>query len=321
MRSATTLVLATILVGGLAACSAPAPSANADCKPTAAGSVSDAVEVTGDFGAKPKVTIDAPLTTKKTERTVVIEGDGDTAVEGDTVNVDFTLFNGKSGDELTGTEYTEGGTEPFTLDEAQPLPGLVMALECSNIGSRIVGVIAADDAFGDTGQPDLGVGAGEPIVFVADVVSIEEPATPPLPKADGEDQPVEEGFPTVELDADGRPTITIPDTAPPTELQLTVLKKGDGEVVESGANVVVHYVGINWNTKKIFDESWARGEPATFNTGQVIAGFTAALEGQTVGSQVLVVIPPAEGYGEAGSPPDIGGTDTLVFVVDILGIA
>jgi peptidylprolyl isomerase len=91
-------------------------------------------------------------------------------------------------------------------------------------------------------------------------------------------------------------------------------------VVPEGANVTVHYTGVNWNTGVIFDSSWTRGEPTTFNTRQVIGGFTAALEGQTVGSQVLVVIPPDQGYGAAGSPPDIGGTDTIVFVVDILGI-
>jgi peptidylprolyl isomerase len=184
-----------------------------------------------------------------------------------------------------------------------------------------VGVIPPADSFGDAGSTQLGVAAGEDIVFVVDVVSIEPPATPPLPKADGADQPAPEGFPAVELDGDGRPTITIPDTAPPTELQIAVLKQGEGAEVQPGEDVVVHYVGVNWNTKKIFDESWARGAPATFNTGGVIAGFTAALEGQKVGSQVIVVIPPDQGYGEAGSPPDIGGTDTLVFVVDILGIA
>ncbi len=100
-----------------------------------------------------------------------------------------------------------------------------------------------------------------------------------------------------------------------------MLKKGDGPVVGEGADVVVHYTGINWNTGVIFDSSWENGSPATFNTRGVIGGFTAALEGQTVGSQVLVVIPPDQGYGAAGSPPDIGGTDTIVFVVDILGLA
>jgi peptidylprolyl isomerase len=133
--------------------------------------------------------------------------------------------------------------------------------------------------------------------------------------------PPTEGFPEVALADDGTPTVTIPDAAPPQELKIALLKKGDGAKVKDGANVVVHYVGINWNTKAVFDSSWSRGAPATFNTSGVIPGFTAALVGQKVGSQVIVIIPPDQGYGPAGNPPDIGGTDTLVFVIDILGIA
>ena len=102
-----------------------------------------------------------------------------------------------------------------------------------------------------------------------------------------------------------------------------MLKQGDGELVGTADDVVVHYVGLNWNTGEIFDESWARGAPATFNTAGVIPGFTAALEGEAVGSQVIVVIPPDLGYGPQGGNPNagIGETDTLVFVIDILGLA
>jgi peptidylprolyl isomerase len=81
----------------------------------------------------------------------------------------------------------------------------------------------------------------------------------------------------------------------------------------------VQYTGINWNTKKVFDSSWDRGQSATFVTSQVIPGFTKALVGQKVGSQVIAIIPPADGYGDKGQGDDIGGTDTIVFVVDILG--
>ena len=321
MRTATTLLLTAGLVATLAGCTTGTngtDGASADCTPVASGAVSAAVKVSGELGAKPDVTIDVPVSTENTQRTVVVQGDGDTAVASDIVNVNYSLYNGTTGDEIPGPDYTEAGADSFPLDSEQFIAGIVKTLECSQVGSRIVGVIPPIDAFGSTGSEQLGLAAEDNLVVVVDVVSI---ADPPLAKADGVEQPVEEGFPTVVLDDDGRPTVTIPDTAPPTELQLAVLKLGDGATVEDGDDVVVHYEGINWNTGVIFDESWARGEPATFNTSQVIEGFTAALVGQTVGSQVIVVIPPAQGYGEAGSPPDIGGTDTLVFVIDILGIA
>ncbi len=320
VRAALSLLAAAGLVVSLAACSAGTPSAS-DCVATPSGSASNAVKVSGDFGAKPDVTVAFPTTTTATERTVVIAGDGAEAAAGDTLMVDYTLYNGATGVELASTEYTDTSPVGFPVDEAQFLVGIVKTLECSTVGSRVVGVIPPVDSFGDAGSSDLGVAPGEDMVFVVDIVSIKPPVEPALPKADGVDQPATDGFPTVVLDDTGRPTVTIPDTAPPTELGIAVLKLGDGATVAAGDDVTVHYEGINWNTKVIFDESWARGTPATFNTAQVIAGFTAALVGQTVGSQVIVIIPPDQGYGAAGSPPDIGGTDTLVFVIDILGIA
>ncbi len=314
------ILAATGLVFSLAACTA-APPASTECAATPAGSASNAVTVTGDFGSKPEITFNSPTASVSTERTVVIVGDGELALAGDTVAVDYVLLNGATGAEIAASEYVTGSAVDFPLDVAEFLPGIVKTLECTTVGSRVVGVIPPIDSFGDVGSEQLGLAAGEDMVFVADVISIAPPVVPPLPRADGEDQPATEGFPTVVLDADGRPTVTIPDAAPPAELGIAVLKQGSGAVVEDGADVTVHYVGINWNTGVIFDESWARGEPSTFNTGAVIAGFTAALVGQTVGSQIIVVIPPDQGYGPEGRAPDIGGTDTLIFVIDILGIA
>ncbi len=316
MRRSAALILAVGLVASLAACAGGDAESVADgCTP--AGGVSDGVSVTGAWGSKPEVTLNSPLTIEDTQRTVVSAGDGEVVEEGDTVNIEFVLYNGTTGDELPGTEYS-GTPAPFAVDEAQILPGIVKTLRCSELGSRVVGVISASDSFGDQGAPQLGINPGDPIVFVVDLVSL---ADPPLARAEGEAQEPVVGMPVVELAADGAPTITIPEADPPQELQIAVLIKGDGQVVPEGANVVVHYMGINWNTDTVFDQSWSRGSPSTFNTRQVIAGFTAALEGQTVGSQVLVVIPSDQGYGSAGNPgAGIGGEDTLVFVVDILGV-
>ena len=324
-RSLGFALLATAgLVVSLAACSAPAPdNADAgDCAATPSGTASESVKVTGDFGKLPVVIFDPGISAKSTERSVVIDGDGDVVQPGDTVQVQFSILNGATAVNIDGTGYTDDTLVDFDVDENKLLPGLVKTLECSTVGSRVVGVIPPADAFGDAGSEQLGIGAGDDIVFVADVVSIKPAPEPALPKADGADQPPVDGFPTVVLDAStGRPTVTIPDTAPPTDFQLAVLKKGDGAVVGDGDSVTVQYEGITWSTKKIFDESWARGEPSTFKTSEVIPGFTQALVGQTVGSQVIAIIPPDLGYGPSGGrAPDISATDTIVFVVDILGI-
>ena len=85
-----------------------------------------------------------------------------------------------------------------------------------------------------------------------------------------------------------------------------------------------------WSTGKEFDSSWTSGTPiegnlevaSADNGGQgLIAGWVKGLAGQKVGSQVLLVIPPADGYGAEGAPQaGISGTDTLVFVIDLLAV-
>ncbi|MGV8850999.1 MAG: FKBP-type peptidyl-prolyl cis-trans isomerase [Rhodoglobus sp.] len=326
MRKAIPFMLTIGVVASLAAC-APGDATTAeqsgDCSVTSSGSASEAVDVSGDFGSKPKVTIDFPTDVSETERSVSIEGDGDqVALEGAVANVHFTLYSGVTGEELSVTSYDEAGIAPIPIDAEQFLVGIVKTIQCSTAGSRVVGVIPPEESFADdAAREQLGVAADDDIVFVVDVVSVDPPADPALPRADGEDQPAEDGFPAVELDDDGRPTITIPSTDPPAELGIAVLKQGDGATVAENSDVTVHYVGMNWTTGEIFDESWARGTPSTFNTGQVVPGFKAALEGQKVGSQILAVLPPSEGYGDAGNDgAGIGGTDTIVFVVDILGV-
>lgn len=315
----TTVVLAGVALS-LVACSPATSTPNADssdCTPVASGASSDKVGVTGDFGTEPTVDFTSPLTATTTERSVITEGSGDLAVAGSTVTVDFAAFNATSGDKIEATTYAADGQQKFTLDETKLLPGLLSAIQCSTTGERVAAVIPPADAFGDTGQTDLGVGATDSMVFVIDIVAIAPPVEA-LPRANGEDQPVQEGLPTVVLADDGAPTITIPATDPPTELQIADLKKGDGTVVAEGDTVTVHYTGVIWATGEVFDSSWTRGESTAFATTDVIPGFGKALVGQTVGSQVIAVIPPSEGYGEAGSGDLIGATDTLVFVVDIL---
>ncbi|KQO82674.1 hypothetical protein ASF17_06410 [Frigoribacterium sp. Leaf263] len=140
-------------------------------------------------------------------------------------------------------------------------------------------------------------------------------------RATGEPQDPTPGFPTVELADDGAPTVTVPETDPPADLQVEVLKKGDGAVVQDGDTVTVQYEGVVWQTGETFDSSWQRGEPATFGTGQVITGFAEGMVGQTVGSQTIVSIPPADGYGDnVPQGAAFTATDTLVFVIDILAV-
>jgi peptidylprolyl isomerase len=325
LRTALSLVVVLGLVGSLAACSSATPEASADCTPAKSGKASESVEVSGKFGSAPKVTIDDPLSTKTTQRSVVIAGDGAVAEAGYDITAEFSVYNGSTGESIDATDYADAPVA-WTLDESL-IAGFTKTLQCSTAGSRVVGVIAPEDGIAAESLEGLGLGADDSLVVVADLLTAEKPAevAPTLPKADGEDQPLPEGFPDIKVsiadDEAGTPTLTLPGGDAPTELQLAVLKKGDGEEVGTGADVVVNYTGMNWATSEVFDSSWERGQPAPFNTAGVIPGFTQALEGQTVGSQVLVVIPPALAYGTTaeGSTNELAD-QTLVFIIDIVGL-
>ena len=313
----TALIAAVLLsVSACAPTAGTGQGAAAECTATKSGASSDKVEVTGGADAAPKVTFSTPLTVKTTERSVVTEGKGTKAVERSTVSVSISVYNATTGEPVD--QLTTPASEPQEIKIEDPLiAGVSKALLCSSAGSRIVAVIPPEEAFASKGA-EIGIQATDSIVFVVDVLEVKKPVkeVKALERADGEDQPPVAGLPTVTLADDGAPTITVPKTPAPTELQIGVLKQGDGAEVADGASVTVHYTGVIWATGEVFDSSWAKA-PATFTTDGVIAGFSTALVGQKVGSQVLAVIPPAEGYGDAGSGT-IKATDTIVFVVDIL---
>ena len=107
--------------------------------------------------------------------------------------------------------------------------------------------------------------------------------------------------------------------APKGLIAKTVIE-GTGPKVRKGQSLVVQYTGKIWGSDKEFDSSWTKGQPVMFQigTGKVIKGWDQGLVGVPVGSRVLLAIPPALGYGEKGQGDVIKGTDTLVFVVDVL---
>ena len=118
-----------------------------------------------------------------------------------------------------------------------------------------------------------------------------------------------------------KPSLTFPQDAPSGELEVVVLSRGDGALVEAGDDIEVHYLGQSWGGG-VFDNSYDRGESISFpiGVGAVIAGWDEGLVGQQVGSRVLLSIPSHLGYGDRGVPQaGIRGGDTLVFVVDIVG--
>ena len=128
------------------------------------------------------------------------------------------------------------------------------------------------------------------------------------------------GLPSVSGSYGAKPTFTFPTKNPPATLMSTVLHEGTGRPVAKGDLLVGDYLGQVWQGK-VFDNSYDRKTPAGFviGTGQVIPGWDEVLVGVKAGSRVLMTLPPAKGYGTAGNAQaGIKGTDTLVFVVDLV---
>lgn len=305
IRPLAALSVAALSAVLLAGCAGAAPEATpsptgtgtADLCAAAApsGAASESITVEGEFGEKSTATFTAPIEVEELQSTVVVEGEGDPVAAGDLVTYALSAFNAETGEELGSFGYADSPVLPQQISPDNPLGQL---LGCAAPGTRVVAAFPATES----------AGAEVYIVDLLDVV----PAA-----AWGEDEEPVEGMPTVELAENGAPTITIPDGDAPTDVEIATLKKGDGTVVESGDTVLVHYTGVKWSDGTEFDSSWKNGVPTSFQTTGVVAGFQQALEGQTVGSQVLVVIPPEFGYG-AQDGHELQ-EETLVFVVDILG--
>lgn len=124
------------------------------------------------------------------------------------------------------------------------------------------------------------------------------------------------------MPASEKPAVEIPDGPAPTELQLDDLEVGDGPEATAGQTVEVHYVGVSHATGNQFDASWDRGDTFRFGlgAGQVIPGWDQGVAGMRVGGRRRITIPPHLAYGSQGAGGVIAPNETLVFVVDLVGV-
>jgi peptidylprolyl isomerase len=301
---------------GLAACGSDSSDAEEGGAPLSS------VTIEGKQGEAPKVTFDGRLDGSEEEKDVLVEGDGETVADGDTVEANWWIGNGFTEEEAQNT--FEQGTQEVELSE-DVLPFLRETMIGSTVGDRIVLLTSAEQAFGELGNPSIGIGNKDSVLAVVDILGRSEtvPPEPALDGPQGEDKKPAGWAPTL-IEEDGVVTGLDFSTAhePTGELIATTLVKGDGAKVKSGDTLTVDYLGQVYNADEPFDESYS-AQPAEFpiGVGQVIAGWDERLVGRTVGSRVILEIPPAKGYPEGNPDAGIEKTDTLFFVVDILGVS
>jgi FKBP-type peptidyl-prolyl cis-trans isomerase len=317
-RIAAFLLVPALACVALAGCGSSAPA-------TSSSDANSAVTVSGTFDKAPTVSIPKQAPGTKLVYSTPIKGSGSALVAGDVTLANFTVYkwSGKTHTALTST-YTSGG--PQLIPPTFGLAGLTTAMKGARLGSRILAVLPPKYGYGTTGNSEVGVTGKDTLVWVVDLIQQY------APNAAASGTHVSNGggsLPTVTNSSVGQaPVITIPaKKSPPSKLTVTTLIKGSGPKLATGDTVVAQYVGMNWRTGKVFDQSWASssnpsGQPFGFQLGgQVIEGWNEGLVGVPVGSRVMLTIPPALGYGPAGGQASAGikKTDTLVFVIDVVG--
>ena len=129
-----------------------------------------------------------------------------------------------------------------------------------------------------------------------------------------------DNLPTVTTNQGEAPTIGAPSGTPPTTLVTKDIIVGTGAQAQPTSTMTVHYTLMSWSNGKVVESSWTSGSPATFPLANVIVGWQQGIPGMKVGGRRLLVIPPDLGYGAQGGGP-IGPNETLIFVVDAIGVA
>jgi peptidylprolyl isomerase len=274
----------------------------------------DAVTITGDQGAAPKVTWKDQMSAGSIESKTLTTGDGPKVEDGDSVLAEYWLGDGFTKKKAVSTFDPGGDAQVLTLND-QVNPIFKPALEGQTIGSRVAVTASADKAFGEFGNAQLGIANKDSVLLLVDLVS------PVLDGPDGQTKTAPSWAPKV-VEKDGKVTsLDFSGTPKPSaQLRTATLVQGTGPAVAKGKTMVMRYLGQVYGAAKPFDENYS-GDPMAraIGVGNFVKGWDQALTGVKVGSRVMIAIPPKLGYGTAGNKQaKIKGTDTLYFVVDVL---
>lgn len=323
MSKARLLIVSGIAAFGLAvtACSSPAATPTTDQTgpvttpaQTVAPSNSiplskdlNGITVTGPKGKAPTVNFKAPFALGETTVKVLIPGTGHKVPADGIVKISYYGVNGR--DKKVFDESFKTG-KPIEFSTAQVIAGFKKGLEGQAVGSRVlIGIPGKDGYDSSGGSQDGSIKVGDTILFVVDIVDSS------LASASGQQVQPKPGLPTVAME-NGKPKITKPDGNPPTSLQVQTLIKGSGPAVGAGDTIMVKYQGMSWKTGQVFEEDYTKGETGALSG--LIKGWQQGLVGQTVGSRVLLVVPPALGYPDGRREPKLEPGDTLIYVIDVL---
>lgn len=326
-RSTATLVASLVVVaGGLTACGEETPGTGLEF-----GQGLDAVSISGEVGAA-TLEFDQRMEADDELQVETLEtGDGAALEDDDTVFVNYVIGNGYTRTNVVDSFGADPAVEITVGAEENPQPQSFedvvknLLLEHVKAGvtrsSRIVLTGSTEAMFGTLAQsPALateGIGNADGLVLVADVLDVT-----PLTGPEGAEAESPFWAPTIVSGANGPGRLDftgVREPAATSELTSAALVKGTGPEVAEGQLLVLDYLGSVYDGEAPFDLTYGKdGQPLVAPEGGFVEGFNESLRGQTVGSRIIMRIPPDQGYGDSPPSEDIPAGATLYFVVDIL---
>jgi peptidylprolyl isomerase len=283
-----------------------------------------AVTVSGAFGTEPTVTFDGQVNRVDTDYETLVEGTGPEIAIDDTVFIHLYIANGYTQEKASSTYDDKAGVPiKVTKDTFTAFRDSIVG---HTVGSRVEALATPKDAYAGQGNADSGIGNEDSVVLVVDILDKVREAP------EGTDKTAPSRMPTLEEDGDKVTALDFSKAGSPTgDLEVITLVQGTGRAIQKGSPVALRYLGQVWDGKKPFDDNYdaefpgisdssGQAAPVVIGKGNVIKGWDRGLVGVKAGSRVLLEIPARLGYGKKGSGKLIKGGDTLVFVVDVLGV-
>lgn len=296
---------ALALCVGLSACSSSSDA------PKSAADTMNGISAKGKPGSKPEISFDTPLKVENQSHQVIQEGDGDVIQDGDRVCTRSIAIDSKNGKEINSTWDEETPECSIVIDKTS-IPAYYDVFRGQKINTTIAIGIDDQQEGGQSGSSKDSQGSS--YIMALTFVS----KTKDLKRAEGEKvKDVPADLPKISLSNTGKPSLDLNNYKPTNTLVSQTLIKGKGAKVGEHQTISANYTGWLASDGKQFDSSWDRGQASDFSLDQVVKGWQQGLAGQTVGSQVLVIVPPDLGYGDQ-EKSGIPANSTLIFVVDIL---
>ena len=269
------------------------------------GDTMQGVSASGKLGSKPDISFKTPFKVENQTHQVIQEGNGEVIRDGDRVCTRSLALDAKTGKVINST-WDKSSPECSIVISKKSIPAYYDTFKGLKVNSTVA--VGIDESGSGSSQ------ATDSYIMALTFVSRSKDLT----RAQGQkvtDLPND--LPKISLDDKGKPSLDLNGYKPEAGLVVQPLIKGKGAKVGQHQSVSANYTGWLASDGKQFDSSWDRGQASDFSLDQVVKGWQQGLAGQTVGSQVLLVIPPDLGYGSQ-KQQSIPANSTLIFVVDIL---